>query len=355
VQQGDWKWTSIIQGINAKGWAIPPFIIFQGKHHLSAWYKELDIPNNWVLSVSKNGWTTNQLSLKWLKHFNKHTKERTVSSHQLLVLDSHESHNSVKFHQYCEEHKIITLCIPPHSSHLLQPLNVGCFAPIKKAYSHQAKLLMRNKITRITKLKFLPCFKAAFNASINKNNIQGGFRGAGLVPFDPEAVISKLEVRLRTPTPPTVDHSTWHSQTPSNTLEFGSQLKLIRERIQRHADSSPTSMVDALDRLTKGAEMMAHSLVLVRNQVAELQAANEAATRRKSHKRKWIQQEGTLTVSEGVRLTTLKEFNARSDGKKAKKRARVKTGTQSLRRCGTCGEVGHNARTCKNNAQGTVD
>ena len=47
-------------------------------------------------------------------------------------------------------------------------------------------------------------------------------------------------------------------------------------------------MVNALDRLTKGAEMMAHSLVLVRNQVAELQAANEAATRRKSHKRKEI-------------------------------------------------------------------
>ena len=114
-------------------------------------------------------------------------------------------------------------------------------------------------------------------------------------------------------------------------------------------------MVDALDRLTKGAEMMAHSLVLVRNQVAKLQAANKAATRRKSHKRKRIQQEGTLTVSEGVRLTTLKEFNARSDGKKAKKRARVDIGTQSSRHCGTCGAAGHNARTCKKDAQSAID
>ena len=101
--------------------------------------------------------------------------------------------------------------------------------------------------------------------------------------------------------------------------------------------------------------MMAHSLVLVRNQVARLQAANEAATRRRSHKRKQIQREGTLTVSEGVRLTTLKEFNARSDGKKASKKARVKLGTQSLRRCGTCSEAGHNARTCRKDAQSTVD
>jgi hypothetical protein len=85
----------------------------------------------------------------------------------------------------------------------------------------------------------------------------------------------------------------------------------------------------------------------VRKQVAKLQAANKAATRCKSHKRKRIQREGTLAVSEGVRLTTLKEFNARSNGKKASKKAskeaRVRSGTQSLRRCGTCGETGHNA------------
>jgi hypothetical protein len=355
VQQGDREWTSIIQGINAKGWAIPAFIIFAGKHHLSAWYKEPSIPDNWVINVSDNGWTTNELGLKWLKHFDEHTKERTVGSHRLLILDGHESHTSVEFHQYCEEHEIITLCMPPHSSHLLQPLDVGCFSPMKKAYGRQAELMMRNKVTRITKLEFLPCFKAAFDASITKCNILGGFRGAGLVPFNPEAVIARLEVRLCTPPLPTVDNSTWESRTPSNTLEFGSQSKLVRERIQRHGDSSPTSMVDALDRLTKGAEMMAHSLVLMRNQVAELQAANEAATRRRSHKRKRIQQEGTLTFAEGVRLTTLKEFNARSDGKKAKKRARVETGTQSLRRCRTCSEAGHNARTCKKDAQGTVD
>jgi hypothetical protein len=64
---------------------------------------------------------------------------------------------------------------------------------------------MRNRITHITKLEFLPCFKGAFNAAITKSNILGGFRGAGLVPFDPEAVISKLNVQLRTPTPPTVE------------------------------------------------------------------------------------------------------------------------------------------------------
>jgi hypothetical protein len=351
VQQGNREWVTAIQGINAMGWAIPPFIIFKGKHHLSAWYKEEDLPQNWVIGVSKNGWTTNKLGIEWLEHFDKHTKRRVVGSHRLLVLDGHESHSSIEFHQLCEEKKIITLCMPPHSSHLLQPLDVGCFAPLKKAYGCQAEKLMRNKITRITKTEFLPCFIAAYNASITKTNILGGFRGAGLVPLSPEAVLLTLDVRLRTPPLPTVEDGPWQSQTPSNTLEFRSQSKLIRERMQRHVDSSPSSLIEAVKSLSKGAEMMAHSLVLMSKRNAELEAANEAATRRKSHKRKRVQKEGTLAVAEGVRLTTLKEFNARSDGKKAKKRARVEVGEPSQRRCGRCGEAGHNSRTCKQEAE----
>jgi hypothetical protein len=300
--------------------------------------------------MTENGWTNNQAGIEWLEHFDMHTKSKVAGTYRLLVLDGHESHDSAEFRGLCKEKKIITLCMPPHSSHLLQPLDVGCFAPLTKAYGRQVENLMRSRITHITKIQFLPCFRAAFNAAITKSNILGGFRGAGLVPLNPEAVISKLDVRLRTPPLPTVEDSPWQSQTPSNTLEFGLQSKLICERIQRHVDSSPTSMVEALEKLSKGAEMAAHQLVLVRNQVAELQATNEAATRRKSHKRKRIQRGGVLTFGEGVRLTTLKEFGARSDGKKAKKRAHVEVGEPSQRRCGRCGEVGHNSRTCKQNA-----
>lgn len=35
--------------------------------------------------------------MKWLEHFDKHTKERTIGTHRLLILDGHEGHNSVKF------------------------------------------------------------------------------------------------------------------------------------------------------------------------------------------------------------------------------------------------------------------
>jgi hypothetical protein len=55
IQPGDREWATVIQGINACGWAIPPFIILAGMYHLSAWYEGDDIPVDWPISVSDNG------------------------------------------------------------------------------------------------------------------------------------------------------------------------------------------------------------------------------------------------------------------------------------------------------------
>jgi DDE superfamily endonuclease len=73
VQLGNREWVTVIQGINSQGWVIPPFIIFGGQYHLSAWFEE-SLPHDWVISLSDNRWTTNELSFDWLKHFDKHTK-----------------------------------------------------------------------------------------------------------------------------------------------------------------------------------------------------------------------------------------------------------------------------------------
>jgi hypothetical protein len=113
----------------------------------------------------------NKLGLKWLKHFNAHTKSYTIGMHHLLILDGHESHDLLDFKLYCKENKIVTICIPVYLLHLLQLLDVGCFSPIKKAYGHQVKKLMRVYINYITKMEFLLVFKAAFNALFTKSNI----------------------------------------------------------------------------------------------------------------------------------------------------------------------------------------
>jgi hypothetical protein len=63
IQPGNREWATAIASINALGWAIPPFIILKARHHLSSWYKDGEIPPDWVIGVSDNSWTTNELSL----------------------------------------------------------------------------------------------------------------------------------------------------------------------------------------------------------------------------------------------------------------------------------------------------
>jgi hypothetical protein len=223
---------------------------------------------------------------------------------------------------------------------------------LKQEYGHQVNKLSRSRINHIDKQSFLVCFRAAYNATITPSNIQGGFRGAGLVPFDPERVISTLNVKLRTPSPQLpINNEPWQSQTPKNLREFESQSTLIREKFKKYQGSSPTSVYSALESYAKGGVQVAYELALLRQERTQLQEALAAVTERKSHKRKRIKTEGSMTVEEAQRLTALKEFGARSDSKKLKKRVRAEGGEPSQRRCRTCGETGHNARTCKNDVE----
>jgi hypothetical protein len=137
IQPGSREWTTVVQGINAAGWAIPPFLIFAGQYLLSAWFEDETIPRDWEIGVSDNGWKNNFLGVAWLKHFIKHTIQLMVGLRRLLILDGHENHHSVEFEALCKENNIFTLSMPPQSSHLLQPLDIGCFSPLKRAYSRQ--------------------------------------------------------------------------------------------------------------------------------------------------------------------------------------------------------------------------
>jgi hypothetical protein len=82
--------------------------------------------------------------------------------------------------------------------------------------------MMRRLLIYIAKENFLPFFKNTFFEVFIYKNIQAGFRGAELIPFDLESVISKLDVKLRTPTPlrsPEMDAAFWVSKTSSNPIK----------------------------------------------------------------------------------------------------------------------------------------
>ena len=170
TQPGNREWVTVIECITSQGWVTPPIVIFEGKINQMNWYT--DIPNDWMIAVSDNGWTNNKLGLIWLKDiFEKHTHTRMKGRYRLLILDGHKSHVSPEFEKYCLEHLIITLCMLAHSSHLCQPLEEGCFAILKRSYGQQVAASIRLSINHVDKQEFLSLFQPTRIEAMSSSNI----------------------------------------------------------------------------------------------------------------------------------------------------------------------------------------
>ena len=133
--------------------------------------------------------------------------------------------------------------------------------------------MIHQAIIHIAKEDFLPLFKDTFFKVFTVKNIQSGFRGAGLVPFNPESVISELDMRLQTPMPlhsSEIDTLPWVSKTLSNPIEANSQSIFLKKRVSEHQNSSPTSILAAIDHFAKGIKMIMHKLALVEAECQEL-------------------------------------------------------------------------------------
>ena len=116
------------------------------------------------------------------------------------------------------------------------------------------------------------------------------------MPLQPETVLSKLDVQLRTPTPPAaLAEALWEARTPSNACELKAQSTLICERVRQHKSLSPASIIEAIGQLKKGAKVIMLSAELMRDQIVSLERANKAALTRRQRKKKRLQKQGVLT------------------------------------------------------------
>nr|POF17747.1 pogo transposable element with znf domain [Quercus suber] len=330
------EWVTLIQGASADGYIVPPFLIFKGKEYNRAWFNNL--PSDWLIGVSPNGWTSDQLGLQWIYHFEKHTKARTQGSKRLLILDNHSSHETIEFISFCEDHNIILLWMPPHSSHILQPLDVGCFGPLKRSFSKHNQALIKNHIFHIQRTDFITTFYTSFIESITPANIKGGFRGSGIYPFNPEVVLSTLDP-LPQPLSQPSSQGSWQPHTPKTSREVNQQTTLINSRLQNHIDSSPTPILEAINQLSKGAQIMATSAALLQTQVQDLQHVNKAFHIRKKRKKVPFRSEQPLTVEQVQSMPVEVVSNEVTEGT-----------TKPARKpptCTMCGTEGHTRRSCK--------
>lgn len=346
IQPGNREWVTVIESINAAGQILPPMVIFKGKMRQYSWYET--IPPDWAIGVSDNGWTTDALGLIWLKDtFDKHTRDRTVGKYRLLILDGHGSHVTAEFDQYCSQNSIIVLCMPPHSSHLLQPLDVSCFSVLKRSYGNAVEASMRAGINHIDKDDFTVLYQQARATSFNPTTILSGFRATGLVPFNPDQVLSRLDVRLRTPSlpPPIQAPSPWVPETPHNTADLQFHSAAVQELIRYCTQSPPSPTVKAVKQLIKGCQMAMHSATILAAENTSLRAANERVKRKRQKRRSYVGKGGVSTAIE-VQQGPNQAIIEVEEEVQLVQQPQVRVSNRALRMCSICRSPEHTARTC---------
>jgi len=186
-QPGSRVWTSFIECISAAGVALKPLIIWKGKTCQEQHYpKDLGPFEGWKFTYTDRGWTNNAIALEWLlKIFIPSTQPENPSDFRLLVVDGHGSHTTDEYMWNCFINKIYLLYLPPHCSHVVQPLDLGVFSALKSRYRN---LLSQNNLycerTTLGKRTILEVYHEARKTALREENLLAGWRATGMWPIN---------------------------------------------------------------------------------------------------------------------------------------------------------------------------
>ncbi len=179
-------WTSIVECISALGVALDPLVIFKAKSIQEQWFKKdfLTKHPNWHVTFSENGWTSYEIALEWLeKVFLPQTKPDDSVDARLLIVDGHGSHTADEFMTTCYLNNVHMLFLPAHTSHVLQPLDLGCFSSLKSAYRRfLGEHTALTDTTKVGKANFLEFYAKAREIGLREENIRSGWKATGLYP-----------------------------------------------------------------------------------------------------------------------------------------------------------------------------
>ena len=192
TQCGNRDWVSLIECVSLDGRVLKPWIIFKAKVKQKAWFEALGDKGS--IATSENGWTDNELGLEWLqKCFDLESSATQKGEYRMLCVDGHASHITTTAIEYAIQNKIILLCLPSHSTHVLQPLDVGIFAPLTTHYKNNIfKISRLGGSYQIDKVDFIEQYLLARDAAFTAKIIQSAWQKTGLLLFDPEVVLRQL-------------------------------------------------------------------------------------------------------------------------------------------------------------------
>jgi hypothetical protein len=187
---------TIIECISAVGSVISPLIIVAGKKHMEHWYQTGGLDSEYKVALSDNGFINDYIAYHWIRHFDVFTRDTAKKQYRLLIMDNFGSHLTYDFIEYCEEKKIILYCFPPHTTHILQPLDS---VPFQQYKHYHAKIV--NQQARLggmifDKNDFFHSLRDIRKQTFTPRTIRSGFARCGIMPLKPEIIINQLKIDI---------------------------------------------------------------------------------------------------------------------------------------------------------------
>lgn len=178
--------STLLQCISASGVAMEPMIIHKGKKIGKNW-KDNAFPGT-IVECSDRGYVNKEIFLRFGARFiNKLEKLGLLEDQKnLLLMDSHLSHMlNYPFMSLMKEYNVTVLAFPPHTTHLLQPLDK---VPFKEMEQHWNRALRKhNRETggkKLTKGEFFSTFNMPYLKAFTPRNIIAGFKATGIYPVE---------------------------------------------------------------------------------------------------------------------------------------------------------------------------
>lgn len=175
---------TVLACICANGTWIPPMIIFKGVRWTDILARD-SLPNS-LVKLSPKGWINTELFVEWFKFFiSAIPPQRPI----ILLMDSHAAHIGPEVVELAKENRIYLLTFPAHCTHILQPLDVGVFKPLKDYWRKGINEYMRQYPgDKPNRTNFHSILNPAYVASFTSKNIINSFKKTGICPLDNNAV-----------------------------------------------------------------------------------------------------------------------------------------------------------------------
>ncbi|XP_065660254.1 uncharacterized protein LOC136084066 [Hydra vulgaris] len=161
--------------INGLENTIPLFLIFFRIHFRSHMLK--GAPTDTKGDANPSGWINTEIFLNWFDHF---VQYGHLSQHHplLLIMDNNKSQISIELMDKAKESNVVLLTF--------QPLDRSVFEPLKKFYSSACdSRLKTHPNTPMTIYDISENLGTAYARAFTSQNIQNGFKAAGIFPYDP--------------------------------------------------------------------------------------------------------------------------------------------------------------------------